>query len=176
VIAAFATFSALSFYTALIPSLLAESLQNKNHAVAGAVVAELFLVGTAVVAVTPRLQSQKGMLLSLILLLPGVGLLIWVEAAHSMWILITGTAITGVATGLGSRFSLQVINEIAPENRRSEMVSSYLVACYCGISLPVIGIGLVSQASTPLVVNSIFAVFTSMLAIVAFLVQLRISR
>jgi hypothetical protein len=93
-----------------------------------------------------------------------------------MWILITGTAITGVATGLGSRFSLQVINEIAPENRRSEMVSSYLVACYCGISLPVIGIGLVSQASTPLVVNSIFAVFTSMLAIVAFLVQLRISR
>jgi MFS family permease len=176
VIAAFATFSALGFYSALISSLLAESLQNKNHAVAGAVVAELFLVGTAAVAVTPRLQSQKGMLLSLILLLPGVGLLIWAEAAHSMWILITGTAVTGAATGLGSRFSLQVINEIAPENRRSEMVPSYLVACYCGISLPVIGIGLVSQASTPLVANSIFAVFTSMLAIVAFLVQLRISR
>ena len=36
-IAAFATFSVLGFYTALIPSLLAQALQNKNHAVAGIV-------------------------------------------------------------------------------------------------------------------------------------------
>jgi hypothetical protein len=109
-------------------------------------------------------------------MVPGVGLFIWAEAAHSMWILIIGTAVTGVVTGLGYRFSLQVIDEIAPEDRRSEMVSSYLVDCYRGIFLPVIGISLVSEASTPLVANSIFAAVTSILAIVAFVVQLRISR
>jgi MFS family permease len=65
-ITAFATFSVLSFYTALIPSLLALSLQNKNHAVAGIVVAELFFIGTAVVGFTRKLKSQKGMLLSLV--------------------------------------------------------------------------------------------------------------
>jgi hypothetical protein len=90
--------------------------------------------------------------------------------------LLVGTALTGVATGLGYRFSLQVINEMAPKDRRSEVVSSYLVACYCGISLPVVGIGLVSQESSRLVANSIFAVITSMLAIVALVIQLRISR
>jgi MFS family permease len=75
-ITAFATFSVLGFYTALIPSLLAQSLQNKNHAVAGIVVAELFFIGTVVVGFTGKLRSQKGMLLSLVLLVPSVGLLI----------------------------------------------------------------------------------------------------
>ncbi len=103
------------------------------------------------------------------------GLLIWAEAARSMWILVAGTAVAGVATGLGYRFSLQVINEIAPGEHRSELVSSYLIACYCGISLPVIGIGIVSQASSALVADVIFAVVTSIFAIVAFVVQIRVS-
>ena len=174
-IAAFATFSVLGFYTALIPSLLAQALQNKNHAVAGIIVAELFFIGTVVVAFTRKLKSEKGVLGSLVLLLPSVGLLIWAEAARSMWILVAGTAVAGVATGLGYRFSLQVINEIAPGEHRSELVSSYLIACYCGISLPVIGIGIVSQASSALVADVIFAVVTSIFAIVAFVVQIRVS-
>jgi hypothetical protein len=96
----------------------------------------------------------------MILLVPSVGLLVLTEAARSMWILILGTAVTRVAAGLGYRFSLQVINEIAPENRRAEVVSSYLIACYCGISLPVIGIGIVSQVSSALAADAIFAVVT----------------
>jgi MFS family permease len=105
-----------------------------------------------------------------------VGLLIWAETAHSIDVLIAGTAVTGVAAGLGYRFSLQVINEIAPEDRRAEIVSSYLIACYCGISLPVIGIGIVSRTSSALIAHSIFAVVTSMLAILAIVVQLQVSR
>jgi hypothetical protein len=68
-----------------------------------------------------------------------------------------------------------MINEIPPENRRAEVVSSYLIACYCGISLPVIGIGIVSQASSALVADTIFAVVTAMLAVIAFVIQLRVS-
>src|SRR5437763_2813445 len=75
----------------------------------------------------------------------------------------------------GYRFSLEVVNEIAPENRRSEVVSSYLIACYCGISLPVIGIGLVSQASSAFVADMIFAMFISILAVLTLAFQLKIS-
>jgi MFS family permease len=174
-IAAFTTFSVLGFYMALVPSLLAQSLHNNNHAVAGLVVAELFFVAATVVGFTGKLESQKGMLLSLVLLIPSIGLLLWAEVMRSMWILIAGTAVTGVAAGLGYRFSLQVVNEIAPENRRSEMVSSYLIACYCGISLPVIGISIVSRASSALIADAIFAVITATLAVFAFLVQVKVS-
>ena len=175
-IAAFTTFSVLGFYMALIPSLLVQSLQNKNHAVAGIIVAELFFIGAAVVSFTGTLKSHKGMLFALVLLVPSLGLLIWAETARSMGTLIAGTAVTGVATGFGYRFSLQVINEIAPDDRRAEMVSSYLIACYCGISLPVIGIGIVSQVSGALVADTIFAAITAMLAVLALAIQLKISR
>jgi Sugar (and other) transporter len=144
--------------------------------VAGIVVAELFFIGAAVVGFTGTLKSHKGMLLALVLLVPSLGLLIWAEAARSMGILIAGTAVTGVATGFGYRFSLQVINEIAPDDRRAEMVSSYLIACYCGISLPMIGISIVSQASGTLVTDAIFAVVTAILAVLAFAIQLKVSR
>ena len=174
-IAAFVTFSVLGFYTALLPSLLAQSLQINNHAVAGIIVAGLFFVGTVTVCFTGKLKSWTGMLLSLILFVPSLALLVWAEAARSMWILLAGTAVTGIAAGFGYRFSLQVVNEITPENRRSEVVSSYLIACYCGVSLPVIGIGLVSQASSVFVADTIFAVFISILAVVAIGIQLKIS-
>jgi hypothetical protein len=39
---------------------------------------------------------------------------------------------------------LQIVNQIAPDNRRAEVVSSYLMFCYAGVSLPVIGIGVLS--------------------------------
>src|SRR5438067_2964632 len=174
-IAAFITFSVLGFYAALLPSLLAQSLQINDHAVAGIIVAGLFFVGTGTVGFTGKLKSWTGILLSLILFVPSLALLVWAEAARSMWILLAGTAVTGIAAGFGYRFSLQVVNEIAPENRRSEVVSSYLIACYCGVSLPVIGIGLVSQASSVFVADTIFAVFISLLAVLALAFQLKIS-
>jgi hypothetical protein len=92
-----------------------------------------------------------------------------------MWILILGTAAQALQPVWGYRFSLQVINEVVPENRRAEVVSSYLIACYCGISLPVIGIGIVSHASSTLVADALFAAATSTLAVLAFVVQPRIS-
>jgi hypothetical protein len=69
---------------------------------------------------------------------------------------VIGTAISGVATGLGYRYSLQELSGTAPEDKRSEMVSTYLIACYCGISLPVIGIGLVAKMAGSMIADAIF--------------------
>ena len=175
-IAAFSIFSVLGFYSGLIPSLLSETLQNKNHAVAGLVVAELFFVGTLAVVCTPALKARTGLFLSLVLLIPSVGLLVAAKVFHSMTILLIGTGIGGLATGTGYRSSLQVVNEMAPRDQRAELVSSYLIACYCGISLPVIGIGFLAQSTSPLVADSIFGVIIALLAIVAVFVEIKQGR
>jgi MFS family permease len=172
-IAAFATFAVLGFYTALVPTLLEKALQNKNHAVAGVVVAELFFIGTIAIAVTPRLRPHRGLLVALCALLPSLGLVVAAETARSMSILLIGTAISGVATGLGYRCSLQKVNESAPDDQRSEVVSAYLVACYAGISLPVIGIGIVAGKTGPAVADAIFALVIALLVIFALIVEWR---
>ncbi len=175
-VAAFATFAVLGFYTALVPTLLEKAFQNKNHAAAGGIVGELFLVGTIAIAVTPRLRPQRGLLIALIALPPSLGFLVAAETAQSMSILLFGTAVGGIATALGYRCSLQKVNESAPEDKRSEIVSAYLIACYAGISLPVIGIGLLSKATGQAIADAIFAAFIGLLAVFALIVEWKVGK
>jgi hypothetical protein len=108
------------------------------------------------------------MLSALALLPPGLWLLIVAQIAQSMPILLAAAALSGVSGGLGYRGSLEVVNRISPSDRRSEVVSSYLVAVYAGNSVPVIGIGLLSAITASLVAHEVFAVVIMVLAVAAF--------
>jgi hypothetical protein len=85
------------------------------------------LAGTIATALTPRLRAHRGLLIALIALLPSLGFLVAAEIARSMWILLIGTAVGRIATELGYRCSLEKVNEGAPEDKRSEIVSAYLI-------------------------------------------------
>ncbi|HUI13840.1 MAG TPA: MFS transporter [Xanthobacteraceae bacterium] len=165
--AAFAAFALIAFYAALIPNLLADSLHQSAPLIAGLIVCELFGIAAITIAVTGRLGSQAAMLSALALLPPAVWLLVGAEIAQSLPLLVTAAALGGIAGGLGYRGSLEVINRIAPSDRRAEVVSSYLVVCFAGNSLPVIGIGFLSSATSALFAHVAFAAVITMLAGVA---------
>jgi MFS family permease len=163
----FATFALIAFYSALIPNLLAESLHQPSALVAGVVVCELFGIAAVTILSTGRFESRAAMLGALALLLPSVWLLVGAELARSMPLLIFAAALGGVAGGLGYRGSLEVVNRIAPADRRSEVVSSYLIACFAGNSVPVIGIGLLAAATSSPVAHVTFAGVITVLAGIA---------
>ncbi len=169
----FATFALIAFYAALIPNLLAESLHQPAPLVAGAVVCELFGIAAVTILATGRLESRAAMFGALALLLPSVWLLVGAEIARAMPLLIFAAALGGVAGGLGYRGSLEVVNRIAPADRRSEVVSSYLVVCFAGNSLPVIGIGLLAAAINPFSAHVAFAAVISALAGLAALTGIK---
>jgi MFS family permease len=169
----FATFSLIGFYSALIPSLLGESLDQSAPLVAGGVVCELFLVAAVVILTSRKLASQAATLTALLLLVPSVWIVVGAELAHSLALLVFAAALGGLAGGLGYRGSLEVINRIAPADRRSEVVSSYMVALFAGNSLPVIGIGTLSAAGSPLNAHMIFAAVLTALAGIALLTGLK---
>ena len=89
---------------------------------------------------TRMLHSRSAMLAGLALMLPSVGLLVGAQYAQSLLLLLLGTSVAGLAAALGYRGSLQVINQIAPAERRAEVVSSYLLAGFVGNSIPIIGV------------------------------------
>ena len=136
----FATFSLIGFYSALIPGLLGETLHQSAPLVAGLVVCELFLVAAVAILASGMFASQTATLAALLLLPPSVWILVGAEVAHSLALLVFAAALGGLAGGLGYRGSLEVINRIAPGDRRSEVVSSYMIALFAGNSVPVIGI------------------------------------
>lgn len=173
---AFAIFSLMGFSTGLTPTVLAQSIHEPGPANGGALVSELFLLGAVTAVAARRVASRTAILWALILLLPTLALLVLAERQHSMAILIADMAFAGISTGLGYRGSLEMINQIAPQDRRAEMVSSYLIACYAGISLPVIGIAVITQVADAFAADLIFAVVIALAAAGAFLVELRSGR
>ncbi|HEX4792366.1 MAG TPA: MFS transporter [Humisphaera sp.] len=175
-VAAFAVLSVMGFYSALIPTLLSGALQNKNHAVAGAVVAELFVLGTFAVASFPQLGERAGLMISLALLLPSIGALLASEAMHSMWLLIAATVIGGVSTAVGFQYSLEAVNKMAPKEKRSEIISMYMIFCYAGVSLPVVGIGVLSTWMRPLIADAIFAGVVGVLVIASLIGGVMLAR
>jgi hypothetical protein len=66
-----------------------------------------------------------------------------------------------------------VINRIAPADRRSEVVSSYMIALFAGNSLPVIGIGFLGAATTALTAHVTFAAVLTVLAGIAVLTGMK---
>jgi hypothetical protein len=60
--------------------------------------------------------------------------------------------------------------------QRAEVVSSYLIACYAGISIPIVGIGVLSPATTPLVADSIFGAVIIAASVAALIIQLRVTK
>ena len=169
----FATFSLIGFYSALIPSLLGETLHQTAPLVAGAIVCELFLIAAIAILTSGKLASQTATLIALLLLPPTVWILVGAEVAHSLALLVFAAAVGGLAGGLGYRGSLEVINRIAPSDRRSEVVSSYMIAVFAGNSVPVIGIGFLSAATTGLTAHVTFAAVLTVLAGFAMLTGIK---
>ena len=174
-VTAFATFALIGFYAALLPSLMAEDLGQRNPAIGGIVVSELFIVAIVTVATTKTLASRTAMLSGLALLPPSLGLLVAAQLGHSMTLLAAATALAGASAALGYRGSLQVVNAIAPVEQRAEVISSYLLTCYLANSLPIIGVGLLSRVSSLPVASNAFAATIALLALGALLVGARYS-
>ena len=169
-VTAFVTFALIGFYAALIPSLLADALKDPRPLVAGAVLFLLFAVAAAAVQATRAVASRTAMLASLALFLPAAVLLVLAEHFHRLSLLLAASALAGAAASLGYRGSLAVVNRIAPEQRRAEVVSTYLIVMFCGNSLPVIGIGLLSSHTSPAFAHEVFAGLIIVLAAIGLAV------
>jgi len=68
------------------------------------------------------------------------------------------------------------VNQIAPEDRRAEVVSSYFVCGFSGNALPVVGIGIISSLANPIVASSAFAATIVAFAVVAIFFGIRYMR
>jgi MFS family permease len=164
---AFATFAVVGFYAALAPGLLVRDLHQTNLAVNGAVIAELFVAGTAAIFASRNVKSRTAMLGGLSVLLVSLVVLALADALRSFPVLLVGTALVGLASAIGYRGSLQVVNEIAPADRRAEVISSYLVIGFLGNALPVVGVGVLSEVFNPVVADATLAGVVALLAVIA---------
>lgn len=169
----FGAMALVGFYAALMPTLLIEALRETNIAVGGAIVAIMFLAAAAAIFATRRVAARAAMLRGLGLMAPSVALLVAAQAARSMPLVLGGAVLSGLAAALGYRGSLQVVNGLAPADRRAEVVSTYFLAGFAGNALPVIGVGLITAAAGSLAADAAFAALIAAFALAALGLELK---
>jgi len=143
-VAAFSAFSVLGLFTALVPTFLGDVLHEGSHAVQGAVVFLLLAVGTVTQLLLSRFSSRRVMLAGLGLFLAALALIVAALSQAALALFLAGTVVGGVSVGAVFLGSLATANRLAPPGRRGQVVSAYFVLCYCGLIVPVVGVGVAS--------------------------------
>ena len=144
--AGFAAFSLLGLFSALVPTFLVGVLHDTSHAVAGAVVFLAFAVAACIQLGGSRLPTRPVILAGLTVFLAALALIVAGLSAASMPLFLAATVVSGVAVGAVFMGSLATANRLAPAETRGQVISTYFVFCYVGLTVPVIAVGFGAQA------------------------------
>ncbi len=171
-IAGFAGFAVLGLFTAVSPAFLGQVLGHHNVALVGVVVILLFAASVAGQLLVTSIGLARSLPLGCAGLIAGMIVIGGALAAHSLPLLVIGALVAGFGQGLSFRAGLGSIAAASPAEQRGEITSTYFVALYIGISVPVIGVGALATATDLVTAGVVFSALVAVLAATA-LVLLR---
>jgi hypothetical protein len=145
-LAGFAGFAVLGLFTSVAPAFLGQQLGVTNRAVVGVVVCAVFAASTVGQAMLARVPGGGAIPAGCLALIAGMGALALGLAISSLALLVLGGVIAGFGHGLSFRAGLTAVNARAPAGQRAEVASTFFVVMYVAISLPVIGVGILTEA------------------------------
>ncbi|MFI6048942.1 MFS transporter [Streptomyces violascens] len=163
-IASFVGFALFGVFTSVAPAFLAQSLNVHNHAETGLIVALAFFASTAGQLAVGRVGLGRSLPLGCAGLLAGLALL----AAALRWdllpLMVLSALVGGCGQGVAFRGALSAVAEASPADRRAAVISTLFVVAYAGISVPVIGVGVLVN---PLGLEGAGLVFIGCMAVLA---------
>jgi len=162
-------------FLAVMPSYAGQFVLHSRNLALLALMAALVLVSScaAQLAVRRGAPPAQAQAVGLVLLAAGLLALVLAAPAHSAALLITGAILAGVGHGVAFLAAQDELTRIAPDRQRAEVSAAFYVCIYLGVSVPVIGIGLVAVATTLFTAVTTFAAVTGGGALVLAVWHLR---
>ncbi len=164
-VASFAAFALLGLFSSLVPGFIAGQLHQGSHAVQGAVVFLMLAVGAVTQVAVSRSDRRRVVLGGLCLFLAALALIVAALAESSMALFLAGTVAGGVAVGAIFLGSLATANRLAPADRRGQSISAFFLACYAGLVIPVIGVGVLSGFTGTFAATATFSILLAALSL-----------
>lgn len=172
-IAGFAGFSMLGFFTATAPAFMAQVLGYDNLALSGLVAGSIFFASTLGQLVQDRISEPRRLPLGCLGVIGGAVLVGAGIGFTSLAIFLSGALVAGLGHGIAFRAGLGAIAQASPVNQRASVTSSFFIVSYIALSIPVLGIGLVSRLIGLGPTGIGFAGFVALTAALALLALLR---
>ncbi|MBC5824756.1 MAG: MFS transporter [Candidatus Eremiobacteraeota bacterium] len=137
-------FAFSGLFGAVGPSYLSGILDQPSHAVAGILVFALLAMSAAGQIAVNRVPKRFALETACGALIAGLGLLAAAILAKSIASLFLSAVIGGFGNGLAIGFGLAEINENV-EVQRAEVTATYFVLLYVGLTIPVLGAGILAN-------------------------------
>jgi MFS family permease len=155
-LSAFVAWAVTGLFLSLIPSFVIEVLKDDNLAVAGGVMALMLASSAVAQPAGQRLESLRAQTLGLIVMVSGVIALIFAVLDTSLPVLLAASVLAGIGQGLAFMGSLGDVSEIAPAERKGDIVATYYVVVYLATAVPAVGVGVLAQLAS---LSTAFLVF-----------------
>ncbi|WP_431245903.1 MFS transporter [Leifsonia xyli] len=172
-VAAFAGFAVFGLFTSLAPSVLAGTLHETSHLLAGAVPFAVFAASAVSQIVFGRLSARAQLVLALVLMLLGLAGLAAGVLLASLGVFVVSGVLAGAGVGLQFRSAIAAAASLAAPERRGEVLAAIFLIAYIGLALPVLLVG-VALVLWPLV--PVLVVFVAAIALLSVPAGLRMLR
>lgn len=173
-IAGFAGTAVLGLFTAVLPSVVQDLLGIDNLALMGLLIFTLFIASALGQATMGWIKRKHRLIVGCLVLSLGTLLLALAIDRTSLGLTLAGAAVAGWGQGLALRSGLGEVVGASPEDRKSEVTSTFFVVIYVAISLPVLGLGAAIRATSLSVAGVSFALIVAALALVAMALLIRL--
>ena len=167
VIAGFAGFAVLGFFTATAPAFMAQVLGHDNLLAIGLVAGCVFFASTLGQLAQDRLPPARRLPLGCAVVIVGALVVGAGLALATLWVFLLGALIVGLGQGIAFRAGLGAVAAACPMNQRGAVTSTFFVIVYVAISIPVVGIGVVVRLVGLQATGVGFAIGVALLAGVA---------
>ena len=162
-----------SVYGSLSPSMLRGPLHLDSHLAAGAVLFLFNIIGGVTQIVWRRTDACRFMQLGIIGTVIGLVFLQVSFAAQSPALFVVATLVAGAGNGGCFAGGVMLVNKIATPARRAEINTAYSLVAYLALSIPAVGVGLLTTVTG---LRRASLVFSVVIVIVAAVALVRIGR
>jgi MFS family permease len=139
-------FAAMGLFGSLAPTFLAGTLGHGSRALAGFAQFVVF-VGAVAAQTAPVRRPRAGLAVGAILLIAGTVLVtvaVWLPTP-SLALFLIGGLVDGVGAGLLFKGAVATVVALATDDNRAETMAALFVAVYIGLSVPVVGLGVLIE-------------------------------
>ena len=151
------SFAAFGLFTSLAPTFLAGTLGHSSHALAGVPAFTAFTAAAVAQRAARAWEVRRLLAIGMVALAAGVLLVVAATWLPSLTLFLAGGLVAGAGAGLLFKGGIVTVLGLAAPERRAEALAGFFLAGYVGISVPVLGLGVLDQWVEPKVALLAFA-------------------
>jgi MFS family permease len=146
--AAFVVFALFGLFNSLAPGFVGGTLGHPSRALAGLTAFIVFGAAALFQILFLRATVHRLMAIGLSLMLAGIVLVTAAVWVPNLAMFLVGGFLSGAGGGLLFKGSVTTVVSIAAPAKRGEALAGLFLAAYCGLIIPVLGVGIATQYVT----------------------------